>query len=86
MKQVEIGGMKQAEEPDPRNWPIYRNRRGRLCWYQRWFEAWWIVNGKWSLHRAWQDGVIHGTHTEYTRIVINGGDLHKRMVSNQRVR
>lgn len=63
----------QGKQPDPRKWTIHRNRRGAPRWYQRWLEAWWIVTGKWSLHRAWQDGRDYGTLKEYERILINGG-------------
>lgn len=59
--------MTQAHEPDPRRWVTHRNRSGWPCWYQRWLEAWWIVIGKWSLHRAWQDGLDHGAKMEYQR-------------------
>lgn len=65
--------MTQANEPDPRSWPIYRDRRGWPVWWQRWLEAWWLVTGRWSLHRAWQAGVDHGSRMEYQRTVINGG-------------
>lgn len=63
----------QFSETDPRKWKIHRNRRGTPRWYQRWLEAWWIVTGRWSLHRAWQDGLDHGAKMEYRRTVINGG-------------
>ena len=65
----------QGRQPDPRKWKIHRNGRGRPRWYQRWLEAWWVVTGKWSLHRAWQDGKDLGSLMEYRRIIINGGDL-----------
>lgn len=67
--------MKQGREPDPRPFTIYRNRRGSPRWYQRWIEAWWVVTGKWSLHRAWQAGKDLGGMHEWQRIIINGGDL-----------
>lgn len=63
----------QARALDGRNWTIHRNSRGWPCWYQRWLEAWWIITGQWSLHRAWQDGVNIGTQMEYHRTVIMGG-------------
>lgn len=69
----------QAQIEDPRGWTIHRNRRGWPCWYQRWLEAWWVLTGEWSLHRAWQGGVAYGAMTEYTRIVQNGGDLYPIM-------
>ena len=58
---------------DPRPFRIYRNRRGWPRWFQRWVEAWWIIRGDWSLHRAWQAGHDHGTAVEYQRTVVNGG-------------
>jgi hypothetical protein len=63
----------QSETTDPRHFKIHRNRRGWPRWYQRYLEAWWIICGAWSLHRAWQDGVFHGSAMEHERIVINGG-------------
>jgi hypothetical protein len=42
-------------------------------WWHRWLEAWWIVSGKWSLHRAWQHGKDQGHVDEYTRTVVMGG-------------
>jgi len=65
--------MTLAADVDPRKFTIYRNKRGWPIWYQRWVEAWWIVTGKWSLHRAWQEGKDHGTQMEYHRTVIMGG-------------
>lgn len=62
----------QLSEPDPRRFRIHRNKRGWPRWYQRWLEAWWIMTGKWSLHRAWQDGLDHGTDMEYRRLITNG--------------
>jgi hypothetical protein len=63
----------QVREDDPRRWTIYRNRRGSPRWFQRWLEVWWIATGKWSLHRAWQDGMTYGAQEEYRRMGINGG-------------
>lgn len=63
----------RAGEGEPRRFKIYRNRKGWPRWYQRWIEAWWIITGKWSLHRAWQDGLDYGAQTEFTRTIINGG-------------
>lgn len=69
---------RNGQEPDyltndPRPWKIHRRERGRICWYQRWLEAWWIVTGRWSLHRAWQHGLDHGVRMEYHRTVVRGG-------------
>jgi len=60
---------------DPRSFKIYRGRRGWPAWYQRFLEAWWIVRGKWSLHRAWQEGYDHGTRMEYHRVITNMGEI-----------
>lgn len=65
--------MPDWQKSDPRKWTIHRNRRGWPRWYQRWLEAWWIITGKWSLHRAWQDGLTHGSAVEYHRTVVMGG-------------
>ena len=67
--------MPQATYNDPRPWIIHRNRYGWPTWYQRWLEAWWIITGRWSLHAAWQIGKDQGGRDEYTRIMVNGGDL-----------
>lgn len=64
----------QASAP-ARPWPMYRTRNGAPRWFQRWLEAFWIVTGKWSLHRAWQHGLDDGSRNEFRRVVINGGDL-----------
>lgn len=61
--------------PDARPYRLHRNRYGSPRWYQRWLEAWWILTGKWSLHRAWQAGKDQGGVDEWRRIIINGGDL-----------
>lgn len=58
---------------DPRDWTIYRGRRGQPRWFQRWYEAWLIVRGAHSLHRAYQIGLDHGTRCEYYRTVVMGG-------------
>lgn len=62
---------KQAQEQDPRRFHIHRNQRGWPRWHQRWLEAWWIITGRWSLHRAWQDGLTYGTDMEYQRLITN---------------
>lgn len=61
--------------PDVRPYRLHRNGYGSPRWYQRWLEAWWILTGEWSLHRAWQAGQDLGRIQEYRRVVINGGDL-----------
>jgi len=76
--------MFQAAEPDLRKWKIHRNRRGWHAWYQRWLEAWWIITGKWSLHRAWQDGLDYGARMEVSRAMrvltgSVGGGHHDRL-------
>ena len=64
---------KTTKEADPCPFKIHRNRRGWPRWYQPILEAWWVLIGRWSLHRAWQAGIHHGTEMEYRRTVINGG-------------
>lgn len=60
---------------DPRLWKIHRNKRGAPRWYQKFLEAWWIILGKWSLHKAWQDGLGYGSLQEWNRIIKNMGDI-----------
>ena len=60
---------------DPRKWKIHRSWTGWPCWHQRYLEAWWIIRGTWSLHRAWQDGLDYGSRKEYDRIIVNMGDI-----------
>jgi len=60
----------QPNPPYPQPFKIYRDRRGWPRWWQRYVEAWWIVTGRWSLHRAWQAGHDHGTAMEYQRTVV----------------
>lgn len=62
-----------AKAADPRPFTIYRDKRGKPRWFQPYLEALWIIQGKWSLHRAWQAGHNHGAAMEYQRTVINGG-------------
>ncbi len=54
-------------------WWMRIDARGRPVWWHRWLEAWWIITGKWSLHRAWQYGNDKGHVDEYHRTVIMGG-------------
>ncbi len=69
-----------------REWPAYRTHIGHgwfmkirrrppfgPVWWHRWLEAWWIVTGKWSLHRAWQHGMDQGHADEFHRTVVMGG-------------
>jgi hypothetical protein len=53
-------------------WRMKLNRRGGPVWWHRWLEAWWIVTGKWSLHRAWQAGKDKG-HTDEIQRTLRGG-------------
>lgn len=71
--------MTQAAYDDPRPFKIHRDRRGSPAWFQRPLEAWWILTGRWSLHRAWQAGKDKGGIDEWRRIIVNGGDLHPIM-------
>jgi hypothetical protein len=65
--------MKKAIYSVPEGWPTYRDEKGWPMWYQKYLEAWWIITGKWSLHKAWQIGMDYGTQQEYHRMVIMGG-------------
>jgi len=40
-----------------------------MKWYQKIIEAWWILTGKWSLHRAWQDGLDYGISKTVHKVV-----------------
>lgn len=51
-----------------RDWPAGYGLRQRL------WEAWAVLTGRRSLHRAWQNGVTYGSRNEYARIVTQGGD------------
>ena len=44
--------------------------RGYPVWWHRWLEAWWIITGKWSLHRAWQAGKDRGHLDEMMRTAV----------------
>jgi hypothetical protein len=50
---------------------IHRNRYGAPRWYWRAVEAWWVLTGRWSLHRAWQNGLDEGSRNEYRRLITN---------------
>lgn len=52
-------------------WTTHRDKRGCPRWYQRFLEAWWVVTGKWSLHRAWQVGKDQGGIDEWRRLIVN---------------
>lgn len=53
---------------------IWRRRpNGWPAWFHRFVEAWSILTGEWSLHRAWQAGKDYGVRIEYERTVIRGG-------------
>jgi hypothetical protein len=77
--------MAQSYSALRRDWPIYRNRYGRPRWFQRWLEAWWIITGKWSLHRAWQGGFDAGHASEYRRLIINGAAVTELAHRKQRL-
>ena len=59
---------KQVIEPHPLGFHMWRN----LQWAR---EVWWVITGRWSLHRAWQSGHDHGTQSEYRRIITNKGEI-----------
>lgn len=58
-------------------WRMKISPRGYPVWWHRWLEAWWIVTGKWSLHRAWQAGKDRGHLDEMMR---NGSLTQKERV------
>ncbi len=57
----------------PGGWHHYPMLTRRQRALQRVREAWWILTGKHSLHRAWQIGHDQGIAHEYQRVVVNGG-------------
>jgi hypothetical protein len=48
----------------------YSTALGRFV--QRLLEAWWVLTGRWTLHRAWQAGHDHGTSMEQQRQLRGG--------------
>lgn len=56
---------------DNRNWHFFRKPNGYLRWVQRPYEAWLILSGQHSLHRAWQLGLDQGSAMEYRRLITN---------------
>lgn len=62
----------QVCEPHPLGFHIWRDRRGWPRFGQRLREAWWIITGEWSLHRAWQKGHDHGHVQEVARQMRGG--------------
>lgn len=69
---------------DERNWKIYRDARGWPMWYQKYLEAWWIIRGKWSLHKAWQEGKDLGHREEWRRVITNMGDIEAQRKNVQK--
>jgi hypothetical protein len=55
----------------PGGWPIYR--RPNWEWRQRLVEAWLVIVGRHSLHRAWQRGYDQHIMDESARRA-NGGN------------
>lgn len=55
---------------------IYRDKQGWPMWYQKYVEAYWIITGKWSLHKAWQRGLDQGRIEEYIRIIVRKGEIN----------
>jgi hypothetical protein len=46
-------------------------------------ECYWVLTGKWSLHRAWQAGLDEGTRSEYHRLITRSafiGELKAREI------
>lgn len=65
-------GRQAPSPPHPGGFRIYRDRSGTPRWFQRFVEAWWIVTGRWSLHRAWQNGLDYGSMQEWRRMRAGG--------------
>jgi hypothetical protein len=39
-------------------WTEYRNiGTAEIAWFQRIYEAWWIMTGRWSLEKAYRSGI-----------------------------
>lgn len=72
-----LKGLNSNRKIHPGGWPVFFTRIGvlRPRWYQGIIEAWLILSGRWTLHRAWQAGFDAGTRAEYERVVENWGDL-----------
>lgn len=46
----------------------FHNKHGLV---HRMRECFWIISGKWSLQRAWQNGLDNGKAMEYHRLIKN---------------
>ena len=61
----------------PGGWTEYRRRSSNdEAWFQRFLEAWWILQGKWSLSKSYRaalarDRVMKATSEEEFREVIS---------------
>lgn len=67
--------MSQVESTNPFPWKVHRNWRGWPCWWQRGYEAWLVITGRYTFWHAWHDGKHRGSSDEYNRVIVNGGDL-----------
>jgi hypothetical protein len=67
--------MSQTTYENPYPWKIHRDGRGRMRWWQRWYEAWLVLTGSYTFWHAWDHGKSRGAMQEYDRVVNNGGDL-----------
>jgi|SRR5580698_7608549 hypothetical protein len=56
--------MTTYQNGDSRRWYHGDNRQSR------WIEAWWIITGKWSLDRVYEDGIQRGIRMEYQERVL----------------
>jgi hypothetical protein len=56
--------MTKCQNSDPRRW--YRGDYRQ----SRWIEAWWVIIGKWSLDRVYEDGIQRGIRMEYQERVL----------------
>lgn len=67
--------MSQMQQASPFQWHIHRGAFGKPKWWQRWYEAWLVVTGRYTFWHAYDHGKHQGQIEEYRRIVVNGGDL-----------
>lgn len=70
----------RAQREYPFKWRIHRNGKGSPRWWQRFYEAWLVITGKYTFWHAWQDGKHAGAMSEYSRM-LRGGDFEAVMWS-----
>ena len=62
-------GRQYVERTHPGGWPRIHPYDG---WRARLAETWWVLTGRFTLHRAWQNGYDQHIHDESARRA-NGG-------------